>query len=66
MAHVMPEGEALRKAVKWVSAELQDNPQQSLLHLVNRAVFLFDLSPKDSDFLLKFFRESKEKPKDEL
>ncbi|MGD9506837.1 MAG: hypothetical protein AB7W37_18195 [Syntrophobacteraceae bacterium] len=58
---VMPEGEGLRKAVKWLSAELQENPDQSVQVLVEKAVFTFDLSPKDSDFLIRFIRESREK-----
>ena len=27
MATVMPEGEALRKAVKWISAEITEHPE---------------------------------------
>ena len=55
---IMPEGDAIRKAVKWVSAELSENPGKPLPGLVEKAVFIYDLSPKDADFLFKFFRES--------
>ena len=57
MATIMPESENVQKAIKWVSANLEDG-NQSLQKLVEKAVFKFDLSPKDTDFLNKFFRES--------
>ncbi len=60
MTTVMPEGEAIRKAVKWVSAEMRENPDKPLAALADKAVFLFDLSPKDGEFLIKFFRDSRE------
>jgi hypothetical protein len=57
MTTVMPEGEALRKAVKWISAQIGENPDQSVQKLVNEAVTRFDLSPKDSDFLISFYKK---------
>lgn len=57
MTTIMPESENVQKAIKWVSANLEDG-NQSLQKLVEKAVFKFDLSPKDTDFLNKFFRES--------
>jgi hypothetical protein len=55
MHDLLPEGEELRRAVKWVSAHLQENPDQHQLKLVQEAVFKFDLSPRDSEFLLRFY-----------
>lgn len=57
MATVMPEGDAIRKAVKWVSSQLEEQPDATLQKLVNDAVLRFDLSPKDADFLLQFYRK---------
>lgn len=57
MTTVMPEGENIRKAVKWISGELQENPNKSLQKLVNDAVLRFDLSPKDAEFLTSFYRK---------
>ena len=57
MTTVMPEGDALRKAVKWISAELDDNPGKSVQKLVNEAVTRFDLSPKDTEFLMSFYKK---------
>ena len=57
MATIMPESVNVQRAIKWVSAILEEN-NQPLQKLVEKAVFKFDLSPKDTDFLNKFFRES--------
>ena len=62
MATIMPKGEALRKAVKWISAELSDHPERSLQKLLNEAVTRFDLSPKDTEFLTSFYKEGKTPP----
>jgi hypothetical protein len=62
MTTVMPEGEALRRAVKWISAEINDNPDKSVQKLVNEAVTRFDLSPKDTEFLMSFYKKGGSSP----
>ncbi len=62
MHDLLPDGEDLRRAVKWVSGHLQENPGQPVRPLVQEAIFKFDLSPKDAEFLIGFFRERKEEP----
>ncbi|MDA8414749.1 MAG: hypothetical protein M0023_13300 [Desulfobacteraceae bacterium] len=57
MHDLLPEGEELRRAVKWVSAHLQENPGQPVPKLVQEAVFKFDLSPRDAEFLSRFYRK---------
>ena len=57
MHDMLPEGEELRRAVKWVSAQLQETPDQPVYKLVQEAVFKFDLSPKDGEFLSRFYRK---------
>jgi len=59
MSTIMPEGEDLQRAIKWISSNLEDNPNQPIFPLVEKAVFKFDLSPKDSEFLMSFFRKRK-------
>jgi hypothetical protein len=59
MHDLLPEGEELRRAVKWVSASIQENPGQPVMRFVQEAVFRFDLSPKDSEFLIRFYSEKK-------
>lgn len=59
MSDLLPDGEDLRRAVKWVSAHLQEDPARPLAPLVQEATFKFDLSPRDADFLLRFYCEKK-------
>jgi len=63
MSGLLPDGEELRKAVKWVSDEFQKNPVQPLQPLVQKAIFTYDLSPKDGEFLIGFFRKTREQNK---
>ena len=56
MSNPLPEGEDLRRAVKWISSNLQDVTPQPVFRLVEQAIFKFDLSPKDGEYLLNFFR----------
>ena len=60
MSDLLPDGDDLRKAVKWVSGKLQENPDQPLQPLVQEAIFTYDLSPKDGEFLISFFRQSRQ------
>ncbi len=55
MHDLLPDGEDVRRAVKWVSGILQENPEQPVQSLVHNAIFKFDLSPKDADFLIRFY-----------
>ncbi len=52
---ILPEGEQLRRAVRWVSAQRLENPDASLLALIQEACLKFDLPPKESEVLLSFF-----------
>jgi len=58
MTTVMPEGEAIRRAVKWISAELEEDPKKQLKKLVQEAVSRFDLTPKETEFLTHFYGKS--------
>ncbi len=59
MSTVIPEGKNVQNAIKWISANLEENENQSVQQLVEKTVFKFDLSPKDTEFLLGFFRDHK-------
>lgn len=58
MTTIMPDSENVQRAIKWVSANLEEK-NEPVQKLVEKAVFKFDLSPKDTDFLTNFFRESR-------
>jgi len=57
MTTVMPEGAAVRKAVQWVSKMIEDGEKSPLPTLIEQACVRFNLSPVDSDFLDRFFRQ---------
>jgi len=59
MTTVQPQGGALKKAVQWFSEKRKENPEASPVKLVDEASFQFDLSPKDSEFLLRFVNQEK-------
>jgi hypothetical protein len=59
MTTIIPEGEAIRRAIKWISGELQEDPNKSIQILVNDSVLRFDLSPKEAEFLTEFYRKGK-------
>ena len=57
MTTVQPEGEELRKAVKWISDERQYGSGKTLLKLIEEAGLKFNLSPLDQEYLANFFRK---------
>lgn len=59
MSDLLPDGEDLRRALKWVSAQIEENPERPVGPLLQEAIFKFDISPRDSEFLIGFFRERK-------
>ena len=58
MATIMPESEALRKAVKWISGRIEEEPSLTVNRHVRDAVARFDLSPKDAEFLMAFYHDA--------
>ncbi len=57
MTTVQPEGEDLRKAVKWISDERTYGVEKTLLKLIEDASLKFDLSPMDAEYLVNFFKK---------
>lgn len=58
--NILPQGDAIRKAVQWVSEARQEQPGKSLMKIIEEASLKFNLSPKDAEFLMRFFK--KEEP----
>jgi len=56
MTPIQPQGEALKKAIQWISQERKKDPDINLAALVDKTTFQFDLSPKDSEFLMRFVK----------
>ena len=61
MRELLPDGDDIRRAVKWVSGTIQENPGKPVQPLVQEAIFKFDLSPRDAEFLIMFFSQRNEK-----
>jgi hypothetical protein len=56
MSNIQPKGEQLKKAIKWMSEKRRETPDINLVKLVDDVSLQFDLSPKDSEFLLRFVK----------
>jgi hypothetical protein len=54
----MATGEApIKQAVKWIDDQLTDKPGADRMKLVDEASRRFDLSPLDTDFLVRHLAE---------
>lgn len=58
MHTIMPDSEQLKRAVKWISEQLKEDENKSKQGLINEAISRFDLNPKQSMFLLSFYKNN--------
>ena len=52
---IVPKGEGMRRAVRWLDEQRREQPQARMYRLVERASVRFDLSPLEEQFLLERF-----------
>ncbi len=52
---IQPDGEDLRKAIRWISEERQRDPERNTAALIEAACVRFDLSPLDAEHLSTYF-----------
>ncbi len=57
---IQPQGEDLRKAVKWISEMLQTGCNETKMALIEKASLNYDLKPADQEFLFRFFCKKEE------
>jgi len=57
MTTILPEGEDLRKATRWITDARDADPQKPITELIEEACLKFDLSPLDAEFIGRFIRE---------
>lgn len=50
---VLPQGESIRRALRWLDDRVQDDPRLDRAKLVGEASVRFDLTPLEEDFLLR-------------
>ena len=61
MSTIMPQGESMRKAIKWISEQIQNNADSNISKLINEASDRFDLSPNEGSFLINFYKDQQDK-----
>jgi hypothetical protein len=49
---ILPEGESLRRALKWLSEKRTESPDAPRGQLIDEAALRFDLSPNEVEYLL--------------
>ena len=49
---ILPHGESLRRALRWLSEQRLESPAAPRSKLVDEAARRFDLSPAETEFLL--------------
>lgn len=57
MTTIQPEGENLRKAVKWVSDTLKYETNKSRAEAIQEACLKFDLTPMDAEYLANLLKD---------
>lgn len=53
MTTIMPEGEQLRRAIKWIAEMRSDKTDLSGPELIQQASLKFNLSPLETDYLVR-------------
>ncbi len=56
MTTVQPESKNVREAIKWISENLKENGTRNPMGLIEEAGARFNLSPKDQEFLVSFYK----------
>ena len=59
MSEILPKGESVRQAVRWISQHLDEDPEQALPRLVDAATLRFDLTPRQAEGLMAFYRDAR-------
>ena len=54
---IQPEGESLRKAVRWISEEKETGSSKSRQQLIEAACLKFNLTPMEAEYLARSFRK---------
>ena len=56
MTTILPDGEMIRKAVKWISEERLSDSSKKHRQLIGDAAIHFNLSPKEVEYLENFLK----------
>lgn len=58
MSEILPRGEAVRRAVRWISERRSADPELRLMPLIDEATLRFDLTPRQAEGLIAFYRQA--------
>jgi hypothetical protein len=56
MATIQGKDEKVKEAIKWISSERSESENSDIARLINNATMRFDLSPKEEEFLISFYK----------
>lgn len=56
---IHPEGERTNRAIRWISENLKEEPTRPVMQLVHEAIARFDLTPKEGQELIQFYRSAR-------
>jgi hypothetical protein len=56
MTTIQPDGEMIRKAVKWISEERQTDQSKKHQQMIEEAAIRFNLSPMEVEYLNNFLK----------
>jgi len=59
MTTIQPDGEMIRKAVKWISEERETEPSKNHQQMIEGAAIRFNLSPMEVEYLSNFLKTEK-------
>ncbi len=54
---IQPEGESLRKAVRWISEEKKAGSSKSQQELMEAACLKYNLTPMEAEYLSRSYRD---------
>ena len=55
---IQPEGENIRKAIKWIAAEKKAGSSKSRQQLIEAACLKFNLTPMEAEYLSRSFKST--------
>ena len=59
---ILPEGEHVRRAIRWISDQRMGDQAASSSALVNEAALRFDLSPIEEEWLMRTLAPPRDEP----
>jgi hypothetical protein len=62
MAGMLPEGDGIRRALRWLSDRRLEDPSAPRMRLIDEASTRFDLTPVEVEFLVANWKEAAPDP----